>query len=278
MARKKVEEEVKGGEGWLATFSDLMNLLLCFYIMLFAMSTVDAEKIQAVSLALQATISIFDAGATAIGDGFLIGNGVSQLSELSEYINSTGKAAEEQDSQNMEDGQGQGSREELQEALEELQKRSLQENEETAEKVEEALAESVMGDQVEVTVTAQYVQLSLRGALLFDSGSAQIRKDALPVLDKVGVLLEKYAKGTVEVEGHTDNVPMSGGRYANNNELSSARALSIFDYLAAHTSLQPANIKHSGRGEYIPIADNATEAGRARNRRVEIRIYHSSAG
>ena len=96
-----------------------------------------------------------------------------------------------------------------------------------------------------------------------------------PVLDQVGVILERYAEGTIEIEGHTDNVPMSSARYANNNELSDARALSVFDYLVAHTALNPANIKHSGRGEYVPVADNSTEEGRAKNRRVEIRIYNS---
>lgn len=119
------------------------------------------------------------------------------------------------------------------------------------------------------------MELTLKGSLLFDSGSAVLKEDVYPVLDQVGVILERYAEGTIEIEGHTDNVPMSSARYANNNELSDARALSVFDYLVAHTALNPANIKHSGRGEYVPVADNSTEEGRAKNRRVEIRIYNS---
>ena len=86
--------------------------------------------------------------------------------------------------------------------------------------------------------------------------------------------METYANGTIEIEGHTDNVPMSGTKYSNNNELSSGRALSIFDYLIAQTTLDPAKIMHTGRGEYVPVADNATPEGRAKNRRVEIRIYN----
>jgi chemotaxis protein MotB len=93
------------------------------------------------------------------------------------------------------------------------------------------------------------------------------------VLDQVGVILQKYAEGTIEIEGHTDNVPMSGAKYSNNDELSSGRALSVFNYLLSVTDLNPANIKHSGRGEYVPIADNSTAEGRAKNRRVEIKIY-----
>ena len=116
--------------------------------------------------------------------------------------------------------------------------------------------------------------MTIQGAILFDSGSVAVKEDALPILDKVGLILQTYAGGTIEIEGHTDNVPMSGAKYSNNDELSSGRALSIFDYLIAHTTLDPAKIMHTGRGEYVPVADNATPEGRAKNRRVEIRIYN----
>ena len=91
MANKKPEEPPKGAPAWQATFADLMNLLLCFFVLLFSMSTVDAEKWEKVVASFNQTFSVFTAGATAIGDGILISNGVSQLNELDEYINSTGK-------------------------------------------------------------------------------------------------------------------------------------------------------------------------------------------
>ena len=131
-----------------------------------------------------------------------------------------------------------------------------------------------MSDQIEVSFTAQYVLLSLKGALLFDSGKDELRDASEMVMLKVGVILERYAQSTIEIEGHTDNIPISTSRFANNNELSSARALAVFDYLMENTSLDPVQIKHSGRGEYVPVADNSTEEGRAKNRRVEIKIYN----
>ena len=97
------------------------------------------------------------------------------------------------------------------------------------------------------------------------------------IIDKISIVLEKYNKNIIEIEGHTDNVPMTSGRYENNNVLSMFRALSVADYLREHADLNPANIKSSGRGEYAPIASNDTAEGRARNRRVEIKIYNSYA-
>ncbi|MBR4168269.1 MAG: flagellar motor protein MotB [Lachnospiraceae bacterium] len=282
MAKRKPEEP-KAGAAWLNTFADLMNLLLCFFVLLFSMSTIDAQKFEAIAASLSDSFSIFSGGATALGEGILISNGVSQLNELDQYLNSMGKAAED----SMHDdimGENKASRNDTdasadieQAVADELQAREdkqLQQSEEMAEIIQEIINEQNLEQAVDIDFTSQYVQLTLNGALLFDSGSAQIKQDAMPILDKIGVILQKYSDEEIEIEGHTDNVPISG-RFANNNELSSARALSVFEYLMAHTTLDPAMVKHTGRGEYIPVADNSTPEGRAQNRRVEIKIYHT---
>lgn len=264
MANRKPDEPKKGAPAWQSTFADLMNLLLCFFVMLFSMSTVDAQKFELMAASFNQTFSIFSAGATAIGDGVLISNGVSQLNELDNYINSTGR-----------DNEGDTIPEDLESAAEAMEQAKLNESEELAEKVEEALKEKSLEKEIDIEFTAQYVQLTLNGALLFDSGSVKLKEASLPILDQVGVILERYSTGTVEIEGHTDNVPMSGAKYSNNDELSNGRALSVFYYLMDNTVLDPAKVKHSGMGEYAPIADNKTPEGRAKNRRVEIRIYNA---
>ncbi len=261
MAKKKQEDPPAGSPAWMATFSDLMNLLLCFFVLLFSMSSVDEKKWEEVAASFSQTFSIFTSGATAIGDGLLISNGVSQLNQLDEYINSTGKAAEDI--------------EEAKDILAEVEKQKMEASEELSEKVEEALEESGLDDVIEMDFTSQYVQLTINGALLFPSGSAELSDDAETVLSQVGIILERYADSTIEIEGHTDSVPMHSARFASNNELSDARALSVFYYLLENTNLDPAIIKHSGRGEYLPVADNATPEGRALNRRVEIKIYNN---
>lgn len=267
MAKKRKADEAPPPALWKDTFADLMNLLLCFFVLLFSMSTVEEEKFEQVAQSLSSAFSIFSGGAEAIGDGILISNGVSQLNQLDQYINSTGKLAE-----NEEDAEEIDEMQKMQEAIEEAQ---MEASEELAEKVTEAVEENNLSGEIDIEFTSQYVQLTLSGSILFDSGSVKLKAEALPVLDKVGVILDAYSSGIIEIEGHTDNVPMSGAKYSNNDELSSGRALSVFDYLVENTTLEPVNMKHAGRGEYVPIADNSTPEGRAKNRRVEIRIYNS---
>ena len=277
MAKRKEDAPPAGSPAWMSTFSDLMNLLLCFFVMLFSMSTIQEDKLAAIVASMNNTFSIFDSGATAIGEGILISNGVSQLNELDQYINSTGKAADsDTDGEDFEEFEkSPDATEKLEEILEQ---EKLQQNEETAENIEAMLQEEAIGDQVDVSYTAQYIQLTMKGALLFDSGSAELKEESKEVLSKVGRVLEQYSGGTVEIEGHTDNVPITTAKYASNEELSSARALSVFYYLKDNTCLNPANLKHAGMGERVPVADNSTEEGRSMNRRVEIRIYNPSQG
>lgn len=293
MAKKKPEEVKKGLDEWMGTFSDMMTLLMCFFVMLFAMSNVDEAKFDEVSQSFQQNFSIFKGGAKAIGDGVLVSNGVSQLNMLDEYINSTGKVADS-DTQNTEfkeNAQGEmdskmqelaeelgASKEEikeLQESIQNLESEKLKLSEELAERIEESLAENFLSDQVDVSFDANCVVLTFNGAFLFDSGKADLKTEALPMLNKIGKILNKYADDNIEIEGHTDSVPLNGGRYENNDVLSSYRALAVFDYLKDNASIDPSIMKHSGRGEYEPIADNSTPEGRAKNRRVEIKIYNA---
>ena len=273
MAKRKEDAPPAGSPAWMATFSDLMNLLLCFFVMLFAMSSIEEAKLEEFVAEMNNPFSIFDGGASAIGDGILISNGVSQLNELDQYINSTGKVADSDT-----DGEKLEEFEKSPEALEKmLEEQRLQENEERVEAIEEALRESEIGDDVETSFTAQYVKLSMNGGLLFDSGSAELKEEGEQVIGKVGLILERYGDGIIEIEGHTDNVPINSAQYPSNEELSSARALSVFYYLLDSTSLSPVSVKHAGMGERVPIADNGTPEGRSRNRRVEILIYNPSA-
>lgn len=265
MAKKKQEEAAKGSPAWMATFSDLMNLLLCFFVLLFSMSTVDAEKFEMVVASLQSSFSVLPSGGSSVGEGELISSGVSQLKEFSmffEQFSSEGESEEQEEKEK-----------DLREAYEE---EALKESEEMAEEINSETERYGIQNQVEVDFNAQYVLLTLNGALLFDSGKSEIREDAYPLIDKIGAILTNYNSNIIEIEGHTDNVPISSSQYPSNEELSSARALSVFYFLVDNTLLDPTNLRHAGMGERVPIADNSTAEGRSRNRRVEIRIYNSA--
>ena len=269
MARKKREPEAKPAAGWITTFSDLMNLLLCFFVLLFSMSTVDAEKFQMVIASLQSSSSIMPAGSMSIGEGEMVGNGISQLPNIDVFFETSSG----------EDGDSQGGKTEETETetdvAEQYKEQALSESEQMAEQIEQQIEAGGLQNQVEVDFNAEYVKLTLNGAILFDSAKANIREDAQPLIAKIGTILENYDSNVIEIEGHTDNVPIHSSKYENNNVLSMYRALSVADFIRDNTTLDPALIKSSGRGEYVPVADNTTEEGRARNRRVEIKVYNS---
>ena len=97
MAKK--QEEIKPGlPAWQGTFGDLMNLLLCFFVLLFSMANMDAAKFEEVAASFSQAFSVFSGGEMAIGEGALIGDGVSQLSQLSAYVTSMGLAQSGEDS------------------------------------------------------------------------------------------------------------------------------------------------------------------------------------
>lgn len=264
MARKQKQEEAAAGSpAWMSTFSDLMNLLFCFFVLLFSMSSPDAAKYDELSKSLSEAFSIFNGGGSSIGDGQMISAGATQLNELDEYFNNMGKASES-------DVQSDDPMKEYQEQLE-AEKR--ENTEELYEDIVEATENANISDYVNVGMGNGVVHISISGGLLFESGKADLRKDVIPIVNKIGDILKRYDKHRIQILGHTDNVPISNGIYRNNMELSSARAISVWQYLIDKKGLDPAKLEAAGKGEYDPVASNKTASGRAKNRRVEIDIY-----
>ncbi len=272
MAKKKEQPAPKGAPGWMATFSDLMNLLLCFFVLLFSMSSVDAEKWNEVVNSMQSSFSIFQGGYSSIGDGLLISAGTSQLNNLDEYFQEMGQTSEDNPGEDIHHNPSE------EESLEEqMYKANKAESEKILDDITEKIDGENIGDYIgaKLDASGKYVELTIGGAFLFKSGKADIIDDAVPLLSKLGDILKVYDKYLIEIIGHTDNVPQTNPEFKNNDYLSSARAISVKDYLVDVKGLSVESMKWSGKGEYFPIASNATAEGRARNRRVEIRIYNS---
>lgn len=271
MAKRKVEEP-KGGASWMNTFADLMNLLLCFFVLLFSMSTIDADKWEQLVMSMQNSFSVLPQGGETVGDGMMVSSGVRQLEMLDDYYKEETNSSSEEESEQTEQAEAEQTETDLKEEYTEA---GLKESEEMAEQIEAMLIQQQIGDQVEVDANAQFVRLTLNGALLFDSGQSDIREDALPLVDKLSLILEEYNSNLVDIEGHTDNVPIHNEKYESNDLLSAHRAFAVKDYVLSKTTLEAGKIHATGCGEYNPVADNSTPEGRARNRRVEIKIYNS---
>lgn len=287
LARKKREEPGSGGSPWITTFADLMNLLLCFFVMLFAMSDVNASKFQEISVSMSNSIGIFDGGGRTFGEGPLISSGMSQLNDLDQYTSNIGKQEEsnkeeegDNDSSGNQDKEGADKEGSLDEALDIMQEKMKRISGEMYGVVEELTDEYNLGDYVELSIDSdfRYIQLSMKGSILFESGKADIIAEARPILSRLGDVLSNFEGYIIEIIGHTDNVPMTSPTFKDNNWLSSARALNAAEFLIENNKLDPQNVKYSGRGEYEPIADNSSSEGRAKNRRIEIRIFNEYSG
>ena len=111
--------------------------------------------------------------------------------------------------------------------------------------------------------------MSLKEAGFFDSGSATLKQSSYTLLNDVAESLSGYSNG-IRVEGHTDNVPISTAVFPSNWELSASRATSVVQYLTKQDDFDPANVSATGYGEYRPVADNSTDEGRRKNRRVDL--------
>lgn len=178
MAKKrKTEEAPQGSPAWMATFSDLMNLLLCFFVLLFSMSSVDSAKFDELAASFAKSFSIFSSGGASIGEGQLISAGVKQLNNLGEFYSNFGVTT---DSEEDEDS--------LEKYKEEMEQERKEATEETYEKVTASAAQSKVNSYIEVNMDEgyQYVRISISGKLLFASGKEEIREEAIPILNKIG--------------------------------------------------------------------------------------------
>jgi chemotaxis protein MotB len=245
MAKKKKQEESKGSN-WLATYADMMSLLMCFFVLLFAFSNIDAAKFMefAASMSPRDTISVFESGSSD-GVTMMLGNGIVEMPMIRRV-----------DTENTYDGRGEES---------DFQR--------MASDFQTYFADSSMAEQIDLVINDDHINITFRDNILFDSGSATIRTEAVPALDFIGNELRKFPGMLVEIEGHTDNVPMRNSLvFPDNWHLSAGRAISVGRFFVDEKGLSPVSISAVGRGEYLPIATNETAVGRSRNRRVEIRL------
>jgi chemotaxis protein MotB len=143
----------------------------------------------------------------------------------------------------------------------------------TAAELEEKMKAEIGKGEIQLSQAGGRLRVALVDKILFDSGDAKISRRGEEVLGRVGAVLARAADKQIQVAGHTDDSPISArlaGRYTTNWELSTARATNVVRFLQEKARVPPRRLAASGYGEFHPVASNATPAGRARNRRIEI--------
>ncbi|MFD2046353.1 flagellar motor protein MotS [Ornithinibacillus salinisoli] len=262
MKRREIKRNKKSGAPkWMVTYSDMVTLILVFFILLFSMSQIDLVKFEAVSESFR-NQKIFDFYPSPVP--------MENPSEQSSHEESSNLTSEiEQPSSIQEIVEDQDDEEEYGENKED----SLSD---LMEDVDSYLNQNDLNNVISASRTERGVVLVLQDSILFNSGEADILDTALPFLNKVGVLLSNIPN-QVKVEGHTDSVPMSSYIYPSNWELSGARASSVVRHLVNEIKLDETRFSIVGFGETRPIVPNDSDSNRSKNRRVEIVILETSS-
>ena len=239
------EPEHNDSERWLLTYADMITLLLALFIVMFAMSSVNASKFQSLQQSLQDAFS----GKILGGESISHTGGSVQATEPKPEVAQTALQPMSESSRRAQ--------------AEQTDFRELK------ARIDRLVREQGLTRKVETAIEKRGLAVRvLTDGLLFDSGTADVHGAAVPLIAKIGAILATGQAHPVRVEGHTDNVPISG-RFPSNWELASARASGIVRVLLG-TPLRASPFEAVGRAALDPIASNATEDGRAQNRRVEI--------
>ena len=256
---KKKKEKKENGERWLLTYSDLITLLMIFFVVLYSISNVNEVEYKALSQSLENALgsSGKSAGGSVIpkGSGILDG-GTGMISDDISENGSTDLESGGDYSVNTSDGI---SKEEF------IKLRTSLYN---------AIKDSELKDKLHITVEDRGMVISLPNDILFDSGEADIKAEMKPLLDQIAHLLNSI-ESPIQVEGHTDNVPVKNGVYESNWQLSSERAANVVLYLIDNYQIKPERLAAIGYGEYKPVASNETKEGRAKNRRISITVLYN---
>jgi len=253
MARRRRRTPNDSGSGgtWLTTYSDLVTLLLCFFVLLFSMAIVDKQKFQQVALSLRTAFSG--------GSGIMSANDSDTMISITPF------------------NDGDRIFDELQKKLEEVEdeKSAYADKLETIKvakvNIQELIDQMGLNENIKIIEEEHKIILRFDSVILFDSGSAVIKDTARPVIKKLGQVLSTLDTEII-VQGHADDRPINTTLFPSNWELSTKRATNVVRFLIDECNLKEDQLTAAGNAEFKPIAPNDTEYNRQKNRRIDIEI------
>lgn len=236
--KRKHEEHVD--ESWLVPYADILTLLLALFIVLFASSSVDQEKLSKMSAVFN---QVFDGGTSFLEQPSTVQTPNAESDQTPQQTQQSSAYLKDQ-----------------------------QELAEIKDSVDNVIANNELEEQFATEMTEEGLLVTIRDSILFDSGEAKVKPEYIPTIQELAAVLVSNPARNIVITGHTDNVP-AGPNYSSNLELSLMRASNFFLVLTqSNDQLDPKKFSAKGYGENNAIAPNDTAEGRAKNRRVEVLI------
>ncbi|MGI6188195.1 MAG: flagellar motor protein MotB [Clostridiales bacterium] len=251
MKRRRRSKSSSGGIAeWFVTYSDMVTLLLTFFIMLYSFSTINAQKWQALVQSLRGNVGVLEGGASL--------DPVPGLDESSAP------------NVDLEQLQGFRKKREMDKAEQDPFLKLYQD-------IQEYVDINGIPAELQLSPTHTEILIRFKDYVLFDTGKSDLKEEAREILDRIAGVLLHYTDqiDRVRVEGHTDIRPINTMFYPTNWELSADRAVKVVRYFQEHHGFPGNKLSGEGYGEYYPIASNDTVEGRARNRRVDVQIVRA---
>lgn len=269
----------EGLPAWMGTFADLMSLLMCFFVLLLSFSEMDAMKFKrlagsmAQAFGVQNKLNVTDVpkGTSIIAQEF--SPAIPEPTPINEIWQKTQdltqssldfECAEQFDVEQGEENKEAGIKARIKQKLEEL----ISQTEQDAVELAAALHDQIVNGEIEIETRGRQIILRIREKGSFKTGSAELNDDYYDVLDEIREVL-RVKPGKINVEGHTDDIPINTSRFRSNWELSSARAVSVAHVLM-QGDMNPRRFEVSGHADNVPLVPNDSRENRARNRRVEV--------
>lgn len=242
--RKPISHESENTDRWMVSYADFVTLLFAFFVVMYAMSSVNEGKYRVLADTMTEAFKVAPKSPDPI-----------QIGKENKALNNSKPSLEKIETIKV---------------LKKSQRTYEREMKQIAETVSKSVQPLIDKGLIKVTQHKLWVEIEMNSKILFSSADSELEEEAFPALKSLAQVLKKLPN-SIDVEGHTDNLPINNELFPSNWELSAARAASVV-HLFTNYGVDPKRLSSIGYAEFRPIADNSTVAGRIKNRRVKIVI------